>query len=67
MRDLVNQTLAEMTSRARPVENIWDFLQHNPLVEIFVCALVPSDFTHLKLEIYDSSTDPTQHMIRFTS
>lgn len=45
----------------------WDFLQHNPLIESYICAPVLSHFIHLKIETYDGSTDPIQHMIRFTS
>lgn len=45
----------------------WDFLQHNSLIESYACAPVPSHFNHLKLETYDGSSDPNQHMMRFTS
>lgn len=67
IHDLVNQTLAQMTPLARPTENSWDFLQQYLLEEIYVCVPVPSNFTQLKLEIYDGSSDPTQHMMSFTS
>lgn len=45
----------------------WNFLQYNSLINSYACAPVPRKFTHLKLDIYDSPTAPTQHMLRFTS
>lgn len=55
-----------MTSLVQLVQSGFDFLQHNTLAVSLACMPVPSNFTHLKLETYDGSTDPTQHMMRFT-
>lgn len=67
INDLVNQTLAQMTLSTYVPNGGWDFLQHNTLIESCACVLVPNYFTHLKLETYDGSSNPTQHMLRFTS
>lgn len=69
LHDLVNQAIGRMTSIAPtpPMEHSWDVLQHNPLNDAYAIAPLQHYFTHLKLETYDGSTDPMQHMCRCTS
>lgn len=67
IHDLVNQTLAQMTLSMSPLESSWDFLQHNPLVESYTYASIPNQFSQLKLETYNGSSNPTHHMMRFTT
>lgn len=69
IHDMVNQAIAQVTSTTvAPIEeNIWDFLQHNLLIDTYASAPFQQYFTHLKLETYDDSTYRIQHMQRFTS
>lgn len=67
MHDLVIQTLGQMVPSTKLLDSGQDFLQYNPLVESYACTPIHSQFCLIKLETYDGSLDPTQHMMLFTS
>lgn len=64
---LVNRILEQMAPSTHIEDKDQDFLQLNTLVESYAFAPVSSHLTHLKMETYDGSIDPTQHMMMFTS
>lgn len=69
IHDLVNQAIGQMThiAPAPTVEHNLDFLQNNPRIDAYATTSRQHYFDHLKLETYDRSIDPLQHMHRFTS